>query len=286
VNTFVIAECGSCHDGELTKALQLVEAARESGCSAAKFQYWSNPDRLADRRRVPVMYREIYRRYQVPVSWLPVLKEACEARSPWTRGLRPIEFMATCYLPDDVATVAPFVRRFKISSFEANDADFLRAHVPFLPGDERPVNAELIVSLGMGADYSATLRALDGCYWWSCTKALHCVSSYPAPADAMNLSLLRPSPDDDERILYDGLSDHSRHLWMGAMATAAGAQIIEAHIRLEKTSPDNPDYATAFTPAEFAEYIRNIRFAEQVMGTGEKRLQPCELEMAAYKVKA
>jgi N,N'-diacetyllegionaminate synthase len=272
MRSLVIAEVGSCHDGQLKKALQLVEAARESGADAAKFQFWSNPDRLADRRNVPAHYREIYHRYQMIPSWLPVLKEACDARSPWTAGLRRIELMATTYLPEDIYVVAPFVDRFKVASFEAADKSFIWSH----PGDK-----PIIVSLGMADEIPEHLQ--DGSRR---VQLLHCVSAYPAPVDAMNLAVFHdhgPSYDP-EPSPFLGLSDHSRHTWMGALAAVAGAQIIEAHIRLESTSPENPDYATAFTPAEFAEYVRNIRFAEQVMGTGEKRLQPCELEMSAYRV--
>ena len=83
----------------------------------------------------------------------------------------------------------------------------------------------------------------------------------------------------------DGLSDHSRHRWMGALAVAAGAEIIEAHLRLDDTDPENPDFATAFTPAEFADYVRNIRFAEAALGDGQKRLQDCERPMAEYRVR-
>jgi len=272
-STLVIAECGSCHDGDLKKALQLVEAARESGCAVAKFQLWSDPDRLADRRGVPEHYRAIYLRYQMPASWLPVLQEACEARSPWTRGLRPIELMATTYLPEDIAVVAPYVRRFKVASFEADDKSFIEAHP-----DDRPI----IVSLGMANGVPDHLFALR-------FQLLHCVSSYPAPPEAMNLAVLMPWDNGVSDGLidspFDGLSDHSRHLWMGALATVAGGKIIEAHLRLDDTDPQNPDFTTAFTPAEFAEYVRNIRFAEQAIGTGEKRLQACEREMAAYRVK-
>lgn len=273
--TLVIAECGSCHDGELRKALQLIEAARDGGADAAKFQFWSSADRLADRRHVPDRYRDIYRRYQIAPTWLPVLKEACDARSHWTVGLRPIEFMATTYLPEDIFTVAPFVKRFKVASFEAQDSVFIHTH----PGDR-----DILVSLGMADSIPRHLAAAD-----RAIQLLHCVSAYPAPAEAMNLAVFQrdwgesfdPSPSP-----FVGLSDHSRHPWMGALAVAAGASILEVHIRLDKTSAANPDYVTAFTPSEFADYVRNVRFAERVKGSGAKRVQPCEAEMAQYRVQA
>jgi sialic acid synthase SpsE len=258
VKTLVIAECGSCHDRSLSKAFRLIAAAKDAGADVAKFQFWSDAGELAMRRRVPDLYRAIYERYQVPQHWLYFLEAACSQHG--------LEFMCTAYLPEDVRVVAPFVQRFKISSFEANDDAMVLAHAPY--------SQPLIISLGM-----------NGNYWrFHCTTAqlLHCVSAYPAPVDAMNLRVLWSDPDGEP--MFHGLSDHSRHPLMGALAVAAGAQIIEAHIRLDDTDPKNPDYETAFSPKEFAGYVDNIRVAERAMGDGERQLQACELPMARFRV--
>ena len=107
---------------------------------------------------------------------------------------------------------------------------------------------------------------------------LYCVSSYPAPNHQMNLALLRGGQ-------YVGLSDHSRHVQTGALAVAAGAQVIETHVRCEGQDPLLPDYPHAFEPEEFASYVALIRDAEVLMGDGgAKRVQECEQEMAGYRV--
>jgi N,N'-diacetyllegionaminate synthase len=268
--TFVIAEAGTTHDGDIVQAYALIDAAAAAGADVCKFQFWSDADALADRRRVPEHYREIYRRYQMPAEWLRKLHHHA--------GDAGVELMVTTYLPQDVATVAPFVKRFKIASFEAEAIDLGYAHVPFLTEDRT-----VIVSLGMDGNPNTVPRGLRGAgysSWYMRARFLHCVSAYPSPPEAMSLWLLR-----DEEWSFAGLSDHSRHPWMGALAVAAGAEIIEAHLRLVKTDPGNPDYATAFTPSEFADYVAHIRFAERVIGDGKKRVQPCELEMSAYKVR-
>lgn len=263
-DSFVIAEAGSCHDGSILKAMELVRVAKDEGASAVKFQYWSSPDRLADRRNVPERYREIYRRYRMPVEWLSMLYEQCDGIG--------IEFMCTTYLPEDIEVVAPFVKRFKIASFEAGDAAFVDAH---------PTDRHALISLGMSDGIPAHIIHHPG------ARLLHCVSAYPAPVSAMNLRVLRWQIGHAHGLkrLFSGLSDHSRHPFMGALAVAAGAEIIEAHLRLEDTDPQNPDYATAFTPTEFADYVQAIRFAEIALGDGEKRVQSCELPMTAYKVR-
>lgn len=296
--TFVIAECGSCHDGDLERAQLLIQRAKAAGADAAKFQFWSSADRMAERRRVPDYYREIYRRYQVAEAWLPTLAIQCQ--------LQGIELMCSTYLPEDVATVAPFVKRFKVASFEAADPALLAAHGrahPDSPSDrssrwkvahttqEQP----LIVSVGMmDSTAAARVRAClnDG------DAMLLCTSAYPAPYDALNLAWLRhliAARDYDCCGLHNehhlhrigiGLSDHSHDIRVGAIAVAAGAEIIEAHLRLDDTDPANPDYATAFDYCDFRIYVDGIRFAERVMGEAAKTPQPCEADMAQYRVTA
>jgi N,N'-diacetyllegionaminate synthase len=257
--TFIIAEAGSCHDGSLEKALRLVDVANACFADAVKFQFWSDPDKLTRRRHAP-SYLGIYRRYQLPAAWLPELAHRATQIG--------IEFMCTTYLPEDVAIVAPFVRRFKVASFEALDADFIRAHERF----QKP----LLVSTGM-LDEREELNLYRPAV--ARMELLHCVSAYPAPIEELNLSLLRCP-------WYAGLSDHSRHLVTGAVAVACGARILETHVRLSDTDPENPDYLTAFSPYELTEYIQNVRDAEQMFGDLNKRAMPSEAAMAKYRVNA
>jgi N,N'-diacetyllegionaminate synthase len=253
--TFIIAEAGSCHDGSLEKALRLVGIAAARLADAVKFQFWSSAEALAERRHAPE-YVETYERYQLPAEWLPELKARADALG--------IEFMCTTYLPGDIATVAPFVRRFKVASFELGDGAFLAAHERF----GKPV----IASTGMASDDEAYYRPAVPRF-----DVLHCVSAYPAPIEDLNLSLLTGPP-------FTGFSDHSRHLLAGAIAVACGARILEVHFRASDTDPDNPDFLTAFSAFELHEYIQNVRDAERMLGDRRKRLMPSEVAMARYRV--
>lgn len=271
LSTYVIAEAGSCHDGQFDQARRLVDAAVEAGCSAVKFQFWSDADRLADRRRVPDVYRVIYARYRMPARWLA-----------WLSALavdRDLDFLCTAYLPEDVAVVAPYVRHFKVASFEAEARDLIAAHVPIFDEDEaRERQRRLFVSLGMGARPAVAEAALgsrhSGRLW-----CLHCVSAYSAPLDALNLRRIVA----DE---LDGFSDHSDPalMWTGALAVAAGARVLEAHLKLNDTDPTNPDAPHAMVPAQFARYVRWAREAEQALGSGMPGEHEAEREMAQYRV--
>ena len=263
--TFVIAEAGSTHDGQLDRALALISAARLSGADAVKFQTF-DAETLAARRRASSYYLAIYRRYAMPLAWLPVLAEACR--------LADIEFMTTVYHADVLPHVAPWVRRWKIASFEALDREFVGA----VASDGRPV----IISTGMAeaADLIDLARWLRSSRPQLAVRYLLCTSAYPAPVEELNLAALRHPPSG---MAFAGLSDHSRHLWTGALAVAAGAAILEAHVRLNDTDPANPDCAVSFSPAELRAYIVNVRLAERMCGDGVKRAMPSEAPMLRYR---
>jgi sialic acid synthase SpsE len=118
--------------------------------------------------------------------------------------------------------------------------------------------------------------------WVPGVDFLHCVSAYPTPVEQLNLAVLRET--DDHCAIWSGLSDHTTHPLVGALAVAAGARIIEAHLKLDDTDPQNPDAPHARTPTAFADYVRNIRFAKAVMGDGVKRVMPSEAAMLPYRV--
>ena len=248
MSVFIIAEAGSCHEGSLDRARALAQAAAYAGADACKFQFWSSASRLAERRHMADA--SVYERYRMPIEWLPILKETCDDLG--------VDFMATAYLPEDIVVVDPFVKRFKVSSFEAQDDDFVDAHLVY----GKPV----IVSLGMSVDPPLV---------WRKYKYLHCVSGYPTPDAEANIARVRA---------LHGYSDHTTSLLSGALATACGAEIIEKHLKLWDTPSTNPDAPHALTPVNLQYYIAQIREAERLLGDGREAIMPCEADNVRYKV--
>lgn len=255
MRTFVIAEAASTHDGDYDQALRLIDLASIIGADAVKFQWVSKAERLCERRRAPE-YLDAYRLIEFPHDWLKGLAGYCQVRG--------IEFMCTVYLPEDIGVVAPYVSRFKVASFESQDEAFVGRMA------EYPKHG-LILSLGMNG--RPVLWSGPG------VKYLHCVSAYPTPLAEINLGVLRAWP-------YSGLSDHTKHPWTGGLAVAAGAQIMEFHMRLHETNPCNADYQVSRDPDEAREYVANIRTAELMLGSGAKQVQPSEEPMLKYRVLA
>lgn len=254
---YVIAEAGSCHDGFLTKAEDMVRMAAAAGADACKFQWVSSVERLAQRRNAQ-KYARHYRLIAFDPRWHDRLARKCADVG--------IDYMCTVYLPEDIPMVAPYVSMFKVASFEAGDEAFIKAHT----GRGKTV----LVSTGM-LEEEETIRFMGS----EEVYALHCVSSYPAPLEAMNLAVLRNHG-------FAGLSDHSHHLWTGALAVAAGARYLEVHFRHPTTAMRNPDFPHAWTLRQLKMYINNARLAATMMGDGVKVMQEAEREMAQYRVKS
>lgn len=256
--TLVIAEPGCTAEGDYATYIRLIHTAAACGADVWKPQWVSDPVQMCERRHIGVdhpkraYYQQAYGWLAFPLDWHERFQALCSELG--------MQYACTVFLPQDVWTMYPHVDLFKVSSFEANDWA--------LVGTCQATGKRTLVSTGM----------MDG--WQGLTSdQLHCVSSYPAPIEALNLSVIR-------RYGMAGYSDHSRNVIVGALAVAHGATVVEAHYRLVDCDPKNPDYGTALSPHEFTEYIANIRIAERAGGDSEKCIQPCEQEMVKYRVSA
>jgi len=285
MKTLIIGEMGSTPEGNLDTMKRLIDCAAECGADVAKNQFTSSAQMMCDRRRAPE-YLESYRLLQYPLEWHAELREHAKARG--------LKYACSVYVPGDPTLIAPFVDYLKLASFEADDQALYREAMLAKP-TELPLDHEhimggvhvcpVIVSVGMQptTDHEWRLWEKKKCY--APEAILHCVSSYPAPLSALNLSLCSGNGQYDGEPRYAGFSDHSRDVRVGAWAVAAGASILETHFRLDDCDPANKDYAVAFTPADFKLYCQNVRDCEVAMGDGQKRVQDCEREMERFKVR-
>lgn len=255
--TYVIAEAGCVHEGSLETMLRLIDAAAAAGVNAYKNQWISKPDEVRRRRRSDYAS---YDWLNYPLEWHAICRAKCNELG--------MEYGCSTNLAADLEAVSPYVQFHKRPSFENNDTEWLSA--------AKQSGQRFMVSAGM-LDHEGLLALIEQVDLWG--GILHCTSSYPAPIRSLNLGVI-------DAYSLDGLSDHSLHFWAGATAVSLGASIVEAHLSLPDTPDDNPDTDVAFEPDEFAEYVRNIREAEAMLGNGRKQIQDAEQPMLRYKVGA
>jgi N,N'-diacetyllegionaminate synthase len=258
---YIVAEVGSSHERSLEIAKAMIHGAK--GADAVKFQYFSSGEKVAARRKAPE-YAAMYEQYRLPDEWLPILRDETKACG--------MDFICTVYMEADIATVAPYVDRFKVASPDALDTAFIDAHLyyakPIMISVGLLTNNELLCVLAYRAKRWAN-------YDYNTVKLLHCVSAYPCPVEQVNLNVI-------ESYNLDGYSDHTGHAAMGGLAYMAGARIIEVHVRRDDTPKNNPDYPHSLDPASLKNYVAGIRLAEQVRGDRKKATQEAEAPLRRF----
>jgi N,N'-diacetyllegionaminate synthase len=266
---FVIAEAGVNHNGDVALAKQLVDVAKDAGCDAVKFQTWVT-ERVYSRslsQKPPYQQAttshedsefDTIKKLELSFDDFRALKRYCDERG--------ILFFST---PDD-AECADFlidigVPLMKSASQDVTNLPLLRhlakGGVPLIYSTGGCTLDELVA----GAE---TIRAET-----SELVVLHCVSSYPAPLEQMNLNvipMLRAALGCPV-----GLSDHTVGVEAACAAVALGARFFEKHITLSRTLP-GPDHQASIEPGELAAYVRSLRALRRGLGDGRKRILPVE----------
>lgn len=247
----VIAEISSNHGGSFDRAVELVTAAANAGANGIKFQLWS-PGTMCLRpyflehgpwkgRDLAGLYAEAF----TPWDWLPRL--FARARQ---LGLEP--FASTFDLPAlfHVEQLAPCWH--KAASFEFCDLRLVLAMIE--------TGREVILSTGMASPEEIrtvveAVRTFDPAAVSRLTL-LHCVSGYPTPPEEANLPRMAALRAHVPKV---GLSDHSRTIGVPVAAAVLGADMIEAHLTLERTG--GLDDAFSLLPDEFAAMVKAVKDA-------------------------
>lgn len=294
--TFIIAEIGINHNGSVDIAKKLIDLAVENGCQAVKFQ----------KRTVDVVYsaEELARPRAFDDSFMIHAGERAErygedplshedrarlAKDPTntTNGdlKRILEFGLAEYRdidiyckekgimwtasPWDEASVAfletlnvPF---HKVASASLTDAGLLKAI--------RKTGKPVVLSTGMST-MEQVRKAVD-LLKGSPTALLHCVGTYPAKDEDLNLRVIKTLRDEFPELVV-GYSGHENGSTLAVCAVALGARIIERHITLDRTMPGS-DQAASLEPFRLELMTGNIRRLERAFGDSDKRVIPAEV---------
>lgn len=269
---YVIAEAGVNHDGELSRALKLVEAAAAAGADAVKFQTF-DPASLVVAGTRPAQYQRDRAGAQDQRAMLEMLAldEASFRRIAAHSAECDVTFLSTPFDGSSVALLKELgVVAYKVGSGDLTNLPFLEE----LAGFGRP----MLLSTGM-ADLADVDAALVAAHRGGAKDIalLHCVSAYPAPPDQANLraidTLSRAYPD-----VVVGYSDHCLGLDVSLAAVARGAAVLERHLTLDRGA-HGPDHALSLEPAEFADLTARVRTVRAALGDGVKMVQPGERDV-------
>jgi sialic acid synthase SpsE len=252
---YVIAEAGLNHGGNKERALALVRAAKWAGADAVKFQTFK-ADRLASTRPATLAHtkdqpnlQELFKKLELPFDTFRALhKEAARIG---------IEFLST---PFDEES-ADFLNDLGVNAFKIASGDI--THRPLIEHVSRK-GKPVLLSTGM-----STAEEIEHAIDWMHTQSneqvvlLHCVSSYPAKHEELNLKSVQFLRDRFG--VPVGFSDHSVGTLGSIVATSLGAQVIERHFMIE-TRGETPDHAVSMDAKALKAHVEELRTIGKVLG--------------------
>lgn len=240
--TFIIAEAGVNHNGDMCLAREMIDAASESGADAVKFQSFK-ADGLILKNIGKVPYQkattdaaesqhEMLKRLEVATGQMMGLMEYC--------GKKKITFLSTPFEKESLDELDEMgVPAFKIAATDLTNIQFLR--------QAAEKGKPIILSAGM-CYLEEVERALDAIYPINKDVILlQCTANYPIEDSEANINVIRTFKEKFDILV--GYSDHSQGVGASPYAVAAGAKVIEKHFTLDK-GMEGPDHKASVTPDE------------------------------------
>ena len=260
---YIIAEVNSSHNGSVEVARQMIDKAKEAGCSCVKFQSWSAQSLYSKTyyKSNPIAER-IVRKFSLSEDELKGVAEYCREVG--------ISFSSTPYSEAEVDALLEFGAPYiKIASMDINNYGYLK----YIAETKAPI----ILSTGM-AEMDEIRRAVDIIKTAGNENLalLHCISIYPAAPSTIHLNNI-PMLQAEFPDCPVGFSDHTLGTEISSAATALGAAIIEKHLTLDKTKP-GMDNNMAIEPEEMALLVRNCTNVFEAMGSKTRVVSAAEYE--------
>ncbi len=258
---FVVAEVGINHNGEIGLAKEMISATHQCGVDCVKFQTFKATEFVSDPNQtytyksqgntVTESMLEMFERYEFnDAQWREIVKHCQKigiSFSSTAQNLSDLEFLLSI-------TDLPFI---KVGSDDLTNLELMKQYA----SKGKP----MIISAGMAYAYEIedAVRIIRSCGNEDIT-VLHCVSSYPATADEVNLSKI-PIIRDAFNVRV-GFSDHTIGSAAAVGAVCYGATVIEKHFTISKDLP-GPDHWFSIDVPELQKYVQDIRFIEKAIGS-------------------
>ena len=270
-STFIIAEAGVNHNGNIKLAKELIDVAAEAGADAVKFQTF-NADKLVTKDAPKANYQnETTDKNESQYDMLKNLELSKVDHEKLIKYCKKknIKFMSTPFSFDTVDLLEDVdLDLYKIGSSDTNNLPLLK----YVAKKNKPI----ILSTGMST-LTEVSEAVDTILNKGNDKIilLHCVSNYPAEYENVNLKAMETMCKAFD--LEVGYSDHTLGIEVPIAAVAMGAKVIEKHFTLDKTM-EGPDHKASLNPKELEDMVNSIRNIEKALSHPKKQPTINEVE--------
>ncbi len=270
---YFIADIASNHDGSLARAKKLIELAKRSGASAAKFQNFH-----ADKIVSDYGFRALKGSGEHQAKWKKSVYETydeCTVPDQWTRELKQhcdkvgIEYMSSPYDEAAVEQINPSVNCYKIGSGDIDNLQLLE----YIAAKKKPI----LLATGASTldDIKQAVRIIKKSK--QPYAILQCNTNYTNDdhnIDFLNLAVLKQFANlFPDAVL--GLSDHTKSVEVVVGAVALGAAIIERHFT-DDNARDGPDHKFALNATDFKKMVESVQLFKRALGDGNKKVEKNE----------
>jgi sialic acid synthase SpsE/sugar phosphate isomerase/epimerase len=258
---FVIAEIGINHNGSIKLAHRLIDAAKDAGVDAVKFQmrhmdslYRSSPDGSVTGEDLATQYTlNLLEKFELPIKDMLELFDYASSLG--------IEVLCTPWEEESLQVLEDYgMAAYKVASADMTNHPLIEA----MARTYKP----LLLSTGMASedeiiDTVSLLQRSGSSY-----ALLHCNSTYPAPFTDINLAYLPRLKEIGSCPI--GYSGHERGIHVASAAVSMGARIIEKHITTDR-SLEGSDHKASLLPEEFRQMVDGIRQVDASIGSRRPR---------------
>ena len=273
--TIIIAEAGVNHNGSISTAKKLIDAAVEANADFVKFQTFS-AESLVTKNANKATYQsknlgdQNISHYEM-LKNLELSNQDFIALNEYSKS-RGIKFLSTAF---DIESLY-FLKKLnlnivKIPSGEITNLPYLRKAAELFK--------KVIISSGMSTmdDISKALNVfLESGISKKNITILHCNTEYPTPMKDVNLLAMKSI--ENEFGVEIGYSDHTLGIEIPIAAVTLGARIIEKHFTLDRNMA-GPDHFASLEVNELKQMINSIRNIEQaISGDGIKKPSKSEIK--------
>ncbi len=273
---YIIAEMSGNHNNDLSRALRIIDAAKDAGVQAVKIQTYTADTITIDHDGDEFLIKEglwagrnlyeLYEEAHTPWDWHKAMFDHA-AKKHITLFSSPFDKTAIDFLEDLNAPA------YKIASFELIDLPLIR----YAAATGKPI----IMSTGLATkdEISEAIEAVRESGNQNLV-VLHCVSGYPSDPAEANLKTMQDIAEGFD--VLSGLSDHSHGIAVPVAAVALGASVIEKHITLSRAD-GGVDSAFSLEPQEFSDLVSASRIAHSALGQINYDLKDSEVENQQFR---
>jgi N,N'-diacetyllegionaminate synthase len=260
--TYIIAEIGINHRGDINIAKKLIDSAVRSGVDAVKFQTYIT------EQRAPKGNNEVFKilkDLELPFEAFKELKEYTKQYD--------VDFFSTPFDKESVKYLESIgTDLYKIASFDIVNHQLLR--------EVAKTGKPVIISVGM-----SNLDEIEDAYnilkeGTNNIAILHCISSYPTMGKDSNLSNIYKIQEKYDCII--GQSDHTNDIKVPIYAAAAGAQILEKHFKIDEEF-ECVDSPVSITEVQMKGLVKDVRELEEIFSDENFGVRDAEQWATAFR---